>query len=46
MKIVDAQVHIWLSGTPPGHHRQVSNFTAEEISLIREVVEQTPAPRQ
>jgi len=31
MKIVDAQVHIWSSGTPSGHHRQVSKFTAEEI---------------
>ena len=31
MKIIDAQVHIWSSGTPSGHHRQVSSFSAEEI---------------
>jgi predicted TIM-barrel fold metal-dependent hydrolase len=30
MKIVDAQVHIWSSGTPIQPHRQVSTFTAEE----------------
>lgn len=30
MRIVDAQVHIWGSGTPSGDHRQVSVFTAEE----------------
>ncbi|HSU06971.1 MAG TPA: amidohydrolase family protein, partial [Acetobacteraceae bacterium] len=35
MKIVDAQVHIWSSGTPSGHHRQTSVFTAEE--LLREM---------
>ena len=35
MKIVDAQVHIWRSGTPSGHHRQVSSFTAEE--MLREM---------
>jgi len=35
MRIIDAQVHIWGSGTPSGHHRQVSVFTAE--SLIREM---------
>jgi predicted TIM-barrel fold metal-dependent hydrolase len=31
MKIVDAQVHLWLTGTPSGHHRQVSSYTAEEL---------------
>jgi predicted TIM-barrel fold metal-dependent hydrolase len=31
MKIVDAQVHIWRSGTTSGEHRKVSSFTAEEL---------------
>ena len=31
MQIIDAQVHIWGSGTPSAHHRQVSRFTAEEL---------------
>ena len=31
MLIVDAQVHIWSSGTPSGAHRQVSAFTAEQL---------------
>ena len=31
MRIVDAQVHIWSSGTPSGLHRQVPAFTAEEL---------------
>ena len=31
MRIVDAQVHIWSSGTPSGRHRQVPSFTAEEL---------------
>jgi predicted TIM-barrel fold metal-dependent hydrolase len=31
MRIVDAQVHIWSSGTPMAPHRQVSRFTAEEL---------------
>ena len=31
MQIIDAQVHIWGSGTPSAHHRQVSAFTAEEL---------------
>ena len=31
MRIVDAQVHLWSSGTPSGHHRQVPAFTAEEL---------------
>ena len=31
MRIVDAQVHIWSGGTPSGHHRKVSSFTAEEL---------------
>ena len=35
MKIIDAQVHIWGSGTPSGHHRQTSIYTAEE--LIKEM---------
>ena len=37
MQIIDAQVHIWGSGTPSGHHRQTSIYTAEE--LIREMDE-------
>ena len=35
MQIIDAQVHIWGSGTPSGHHRQTSIYTAEE--LIKEM---------
>jgi predicted TIM-barrel fold metal-dependent hydrolase len=31
MKIVDAQVHIWGSGTPSGEHRKVPAFTAEAL---------------
>jgi predicted TIM-barrel fold metal-dependent hydrolase len=31
MQIIDAQVHIWSSGTPSGHHRQTSSFTAEDL---------------
>jgi predicted TIM-barrel fold metal-dependent hydrolase len=31
MQIIDAQVHIWCSGTPSGHHRQVARYTAEEL---------------
>ncbi len=31
MRIIDAQVHIWGSGTPSGDHRQVSSFTVEEL---------------
>ena len=31
MLIIDAQVHIWGSGKPSGHHRQVSVYTAEEL---------------
>jgi predicted TIM-barrel fold metal-dependent hydrolase len=31
MKVIDAQVHIWSSGKPSGHHRQTSVFTAEEL---------------
>lgn len=31
MKIIDAQVHIWGSGTPSGDHRQVSVLTAEQM---------------
>ncbi len=31
MLIVDAQVHIWATGTPTPHHRQVSRYTAEEL---------------
>ena len=37
MLIIDAQVHIWGSGKPSGHHRQTSIFTAEE--LIKEMDE-------
>jgi predicted TIM-barrel fold metal-dependent hydrolase len=35
VQIIDAQVHIWGSGTPTPHHRQTSVYTAEE--LIREM---------
>jgi predicted TIM-barrel fold metal-dependent hydrolase len=35
MLIIDAQVHIWGSGKPSGHHRQTSVFTADE--LIKEM---------
>ena len=31
MLVVDAQVHIWGSGTPSGLHRPVPVFTAEEL---------------
>lgn len=31
MKIVDAQVHIWGSGTPSGEHRKMPVFTAEQL---------------
>lgn len=31
LRIVDAQVHLWASGTPSGQHRQVSAFTAGEL---------------
>ena len=31
MKIIDAQVHIWASGKPSGHHRQVSRFDVEAL---------------
>ena len=31
MRIIDAQVHIWASGTPSGDHRQVSSFTVDEL---------------
>jgi predicted TIM-barrel fold metal-dependent hydrolase len=31
MLIVDAQVHIWGSGTPIGAHRQTSAFSADEL---------------
>src|SRR5581483_99766 len=31
MQVIDAQVHIWGSGTPSGHHRPTSSFTAEEL---------------
>lgn len=37
MKIIDAQVHIWTSGTTSGEHRKVSSFTAAEI--LREMDE-------
>jgi hypothetical protein len=33
MLIIDAQVHIWGSGKPSGHHRQTSVFTAPELIL-------------
>jgi hypothetical protein len=31
MLIVDSQVHIWESGTPVYHHRQVSAYTKDEL---------------
>ena len=31
MKIIDAQVHIWSSGTPIVPHRPVSSFSAETL---------------
>ena len=31
MQIVDAQVHIWESGTPVHIHRQVSHYTKDEL---------------
>jgi len=31
MLIVDAQVHIWTSGTPVAIHRQVNSYTADEL---------------
>jgi predicted TIM-barrel fold metal-dependent hydrolase len=31
MKIIDAQVHIWGTGTPLHPHRQVSSFSADEL---------------
>lgn len=31
MQVIDAQVHIWGSGTPSAHHRQTSVYTAEEL---------------
>ena len=31
MLIVDAQVHIWESGTPVSHHRQVPAYTKDEL---------------
>ncbi len=37
MQIVDAQVHIWSSGTPLAPHRQVSHHGVEE--LLREMAE-------
>ena len=33
MLIIDAQVHIWGSGKPSGHHRQTSVYTAQELIL-------------
>jgi predicted TIM-barrel fold metal-dependent hydrolase len=37
MRIVDAQVHIWSSGTPIAHHRQVSVYDKDE--LLRDMKE-------
>lgn len=31
MQIVDAQVHIWSTGTPVAHHRQMSSYTRDEL---------------
>ncbi len=35
MQIVDAQVHLWSSGTPVSHHRQISAYGKDE--LLREM---------
>ncbi len=37
MQIVDAQVHLWSSGTPTAHHRPVSAYGKDE--LLREMAE-------
>jgi len=37
MQIIDAQVHIWSSGTPSPPHRPISRYTAED--LLREMDE-------
>jgi hypothetical protein len=37
MQVVDAQVHIWSSGTPLAPHRQVSHYGKDE--LLREMAE-------
>ena len=31
MLIVDSQVHIWSSGTPVAHHRQVSSYSKDDL---------------
>lgn len=31
MLVIDAQVHLWGSGTPTPHHRQTSRYTADEL---------------
>ena len=31
MRIIDAQVHLWQSGTPSGHHRQVPAYGADDL---------------
>jgi hypothetical protein len=31
MKIVDAQVHIWRSGTTSGEHRKVSSGSVQRL---------------
>ena len=31
MLIVDSQVHIWSSGTPVAHHRQVSSYSTDDL---------------
>jgi len=31
MRVIDAQVHLWGSGLPSAHHRQVTRFSAEEL---------------
>ena len=31
MLIVDAQVHIWKSGTPVGIHRQIPSYTKDDL---------------
>jgi predicted TIM-barrel fold metal-dependent hydrolase len=31
MLVIDAQVHVWASGTPSDHHRQTSRYSADEL---------------
>ena len=31
MLIVDAQVHLWGSGSPTGAHRKIDSFSADDL---------------